>query len=100
MKREKNKDTTKNTNKDGGINMTTITTVKKWGNSLAIRIPQIIAESVHVYDGKEVELTVSDQEIRITPKKEKPTLEELLEKITPQNRHNEIDFGREGKELI
>ena len=28
------------------------------------------------------------------------TLEELTEKITPENRHEEIDFGIEGEELI
>jgi len=31
----------------------------------------------------------------------KPTLDDLLEKITPENQHNEIDFGQPlGKELI
>lgn len=30
----------------------------------------------------------------------KYTLEELLEKCTPENRHDYIDFGREGRELL
>lgn len=37
-------------------------------------------------------------------KPRKPTkkysLEELLSRITPENRHDEIDFGTEGRELI
>jgi antitoxin MazE len=36
----------------------------------------------------------------VVPQKKKPTLEELLAQCKPENRHDEIDFGREGKELI
>lgn len=33
--------------------------------------------------------------------KKKPTLEELVEQITPDNRHEEIDFGEPvGKEIL
>lgn len=30
----------------------------------------------------------------------RPTLEELLSKSKPENRHEEIDFGRVGRELL
>lgn len=33
-------------------------------------------------------------------KKDKPKLNDLLAKITPENRHEEIDFGIKGRELI
>ena len=33
-------------------------------------------------------------------RREKYTLEELTEKITPENRHDYIESGREGSELI
>ncbi|MBM7715251.1 hypothetical protein JOC94_002238 [Bacillus thermophilus] len=32
--------------------------------------------------------------------KEKPSLEELLSQVTEENKHEKIDFGIVGKELI
>ncbi|BAB07439.1 suppressor of ppGpp-regulated growth inhibitor (ChpA/MazF) [Halalkalibacterium halodurans C-125] len=81
--------------------MTLMTTIQKWGNSLAVRIPNHYAKHINVTQGSEIELSLgSDQTIILKPKKRKPTLEELVAKITPENRHNEIDFGRTGKELL
>ncbi|WP_035454582.1 AbrB/MazE/SpoVT family DNA-binding domain-containing protein [Alicyclobacillus herbarius] len=82
----------------GEIRMTT--TVQRWGNSLAIRIPRVVAERLAVQQGSEIELSVEDNAIILTPKQKKPTLEELLAKITPENRHVEVDFGVEGNELL
>lgn len=76
------------------------TKVQKWGNSLAIRIPSHVADQLSLQQGSEVELTVGEQEITLKPKYTKPTLEELLSQCTPENRHEEIDFGRAGRELI
>ena len=60
-----------------------------------------VAEKIEVYQGTEVDLIVSDDHtLIVVPQKKKPTLEELLAQCKPENRHNEIDFGREGKELI
>lgn len=81
--------------------MSMATTVQKWGNSLAIRIPKDVAERIAIHQGSELELNVvNDREIILVPKKKTPTLEELLAKITPENRHTEIDFGIEGNEII
>lgn len=82
----------------GGIHMTT--TVQKWGNSLAVRIPSAIAEKMAIEQGSEVEMSVEDHGITLIPKKRKPKLDELLAKITPENRHAEIQFGSEGNELL
>lgn len=77
------------------------TTVQKWGNSLGIRIPAHIAERIEVRQGTEVDLIVGDDRtLTVVPKTKKPTLEELLAKCKPENRHGEIDFGRAGKELF
>lgn len=83
--------------------MTTEATVQKWGNSLAIRIPKEVADLIEIKQGSEMELTVVDNEkITLVPKKKqkKYSLEELLSKITSENRHDEIDFGVEGNEII
>jgi antitoxin MazE len=77
------------------------TTVQKWGNSLAIRIPSTIAEIASLKQGSEMEITVSeDRKIELKPKRRVPTLEELVSRITPENRHAEVDFGKpEGNEI-
>lgn len=75
--------------------------VTKWGNSLAIRIPQHIARELHIFEGTEVELSILDGSLVINPKKPKKyTLDELVAQITPLNRHAEIDTGEAiGKEI-
>ncbi|SFX23347.1 antitoxin MazE [Thermoactinomyces sp. DSM 45891] len=83
----------------GGISMTAL--VSKWGNSLAIRIPNHVAEMLSIENGSEMEMVVEGQEIKLIPMKQRPTLEELLAKVTPENRHHEVDFGEaEGAELL
>lgn len=82
----------------GEINMTT--TVQKWGNSLGIRIPSDVAKKMAVQKGSEIEIITVGNEATLKPKKKKPTLDELLSQCTPENRHEEIDFGRAGKELF
>ncbi|PKR82502.1 AbrB/MazE/SpoVT family DNA-binding domain-containing protein [Heyndrickxia camelliae] len=89
--------------KIGVKTMTVGTTVQKWGNSLAVRIPKDVAERVAIQQGSELELNVVDDErITLIPKKQPKTysLDELLAQCKPENRHNEIDFGVEGNELI
>lgn len=68
--------------------------IAKWGNSLAIRIPQNIAKEIDLAEGSEVKLDVVDGNLVLKPKKRnKYTLERLVEEITPDNLHNEIDSG-------
>lgn len=92
----------KNEQKEDILTMSTI--VQKWGNSLAVRIPSVVAERVKIEQGSEIEMKVvgNERTITITPRKtrKKYSLEELVSKITPENRHEYIDFGREGRELI
>lgn len=83
----------------GVIQMTT--KVQKWGNSLAVRIPVGIAEAISIDQGSEVEIIVENQMIILKPKKSIPSLEDLLSKINPENRHEEVDFGElEGNEIL
>ncbi|TGA97271.1 AbrB/MazE/SpoVT family DNA-binding domain-containing protein [Sporolactobacillus shoreae] len=76
------------------------TKVQKWGNSLAVRIPSNIAESTGIERGTELVLEVKDQYIVLKKKEATPTLDELLSKITPDNRHDEVFMGQEGDELL
>lgn len=79
-------------------------TAQKWGNSLGIRIPKDAADKVGIEQGSKMELSVIENEgtIILKPKKvrKKYNLEDLLAQITPENRHDEIDLGIKGRELI
>lgn len=87
-----------------GVDYMTTVIAQKWGNSLGIRIPKEAAERIGIEQGSEIELRVIGNEniITLKPKRtqKKYTLEELVSQITPENRHMEIDFGGEGRELI
>lgn len=67
--------------------------VAKWGNSIGVRIPQWVAEQAEINDGSIVEIDFKDDTILI--KKKKLSLEEVLNNITPENLHKEIDTGSE-----
>lgn len=87
-----------------GVDYMSTVTAQKWGNSLGVRIPKEVADKIGIGQGSEMELNVIGRENTITlkPKKtrKKYTLEELVSQITPENRHEEINFGMEGRELI
>lgn len=71
-----------------------ITTTAKWGNSLAIRIPKNLAEELALTEKSTVDLSVVEGKIVITPQTTPSySLEELLEVITPDNLHGEVDSG-------
>ena len=72
--------------------------LSKWGNSLAVRIPRAVAESVHLRDGEKVDVeALRDGEIRIRRRK---SLAELVKAITPENRHQATAWGPPaGKEI-
>ena len=62
--------------------------------------PSALAEQVDIAEGSEVELSVADGAVTIRPKARSYSLEELLEQVTPENRHDEIDWGEpQGKEI-
>ena len=67
--------------------------MSKWGNSLALRIPKMIGSDLNLEDGTEVELSVQDGSIIITPVSSKYELEDLIRGITAENRHTETNWG-------
>jgi antitoxin MazE len=77
-------------------------TVRKWGNSLAVRIPAALAEKLEVSSGTPVEITAKNGSIIITPRKRpKYTLRELLKGCKPGKFHGELDWGPDvGREVI
>ncbi|MCH8959801.1 MAG: AbrB/MazE/SpoVT family DNA-binding domain-containing protein [Bacteroidetes bacterium] len=68
------------------------TGVQKWGNSLALRIPKPLADQAHLTQGSVVEIKMVDNVLRIEPvAPEAYTLDALLEGVTEENIHEEID---------
>lgn len=68
-------------------------TVRRWGNSLGVRIPHAIAKELMLHDGVPVEITEENKRIVITPD-QGPSLERLLAEIGSENLHGEIEFGK------
>jgi antitoxin MazE len=69
------------------------TQIGKWGNSYAVRIPGAFAKELELEEGMEVEVSRVEDGLLLSPRKRSYTLEELLEKITPENVHGETDWG-------
>lgn len=67
--------------------------VQKWGNGVAVRIPEAFVRELGLRAGSPVNVTVSDGGIAIGPVVAAYTLEELLAGITPENLHGETDWG-------
>lgn len=69
--------------------------IQKWGNSLALRIPKSFAVESNVTRGSTVEVSIDNGSIIVKPvPASEYTLEELVDGITDDNRHDEIDWGR------
>ncbi len=68
--------------------------IQKWGNSLALRIPKVIAEEVHLERNTEVEVSLEQGKLVVVPMtKKKWTLEALLAGINDHNIHSEVETG-------
>ena len=63
--------------------------IKKWGNSLGIRIPNMIVRNLSLKEGSSVEIDEEDNKVIIIPKK-KQDLKAILEKINESNLHEEV----------
>ena len=69
-------------------------TVRKWGNSAAIRLPTSILEAVQLQIDQPVDVREEDGRIIIQPlRRERVSLESLTAAITDENRHGETEFG-------
>ena len=68
------------------------TKVQKWGNSLALRIPKAFAEETRLEPDTDVELSLVEGKLIVTPSVPY-SLEDLLEGVTESNLHTEVDTG-------
>ena len=68
--------------------------IKKWGNSASVRIPASIMAAADLSLDQEVNVRLEDGKIIIEPVRlVEETLEQMLERMTPDTFHDDIDFG-------
>lgn len=76
-------------------------TIKKWGNSLAVRLPASVVQATTLREDSAVEIEGDNGVIVIKQVEAEYELGELVAQITPENRHDEADFGGPvGKETL
>jgi len=67
--------------------------IKKWGNSLALRIPKDIAQTLHIENDSILELNIKDGALLLEPQN-KTLLESLVSGIDATNVHHEVDTDK------
>jgi antitoxin MazE len=79
----------------GGVESNMIATVRKWGHSLAVRIPKTVATQLDVDAGEFLTMYVEGGSIILTPTRTGPQydLDELLAQMNPDNVHAAIETG-------
>ncbi len=79
------------------------TIIRKWGNSIAVRLPKASAHKFGLREGSTVRIVEEEKthSLSLRPLREHEyTLKELLSRVTPKNRHKLIDWGLpRGKEV-
>ncbi|PYX37338.1 MAG: hypothetical protein DMG81_14365 [Acidobacteria bacterium] len=68
--------------------------IMKWGNSQAVRIPKRVMEQARLREGAELEIRVEAGRITLEPANSALTLESLVARITPENQHHELSWGK------
>jgi len=70
------------------------TTIQKWGNSYAVRIPRESVESLNLKEGQAVRIEEENGALSITPAPRSGlSLAKLVAGITPKNLHGEVNWG-------
>lgn len=71
-------------------------TVKKWGNSVGVRIPSMILNTLAIQAEHLVDIRAENGKIVIEPIRPQNSyqLQELVAQITPDNLHSEVSTGQ------
>ena len=74
--------------------MTVRTRVKKWGNSLALRIPRAFAVEAGLEPDADVQMTLENGSLVVKPVvRRRFRLADLLAQVTDDNVHEEVEAG-------
>ena len=69
-----------------------MTRVRRWGNSLGLKIPVAMTQALRLEHGSEVILSCEKGRIVIEPVRTVLTLERLLAGLKPENGHHDLDW--------
>jgi antitoxin MazE len=72
---------------------TTKTRIAKWGHSLGLRLPKSVLLEACVREGDTVDVSVRNGAIELRASRPAFSLDQLVARITPRNRHRETDWG-------
>jgi antitoxin MazE len=74
--------------------------IRRWGNSAAIRLPAQMLAAAGLKPDDRVDVREENGRIVIEKAEGELSLDELIDGITPENRHDVIDWGPPvGKEI-
>lgn len=77
--------------------------LQKWGNSAGVRLPKKVIKAAKLKIDQQLVVSLKGQSIILTPIQPDDdfTLKKMLEGVTPENAHGEIDWGPDaGAEII
>ncbi len=70
------------------------TMIRKWGNSLSVRLPKAVTQKVGLKENDSIEIEIHNNKVVLLPLTVKEyTLKSLLKGVTKSNLHKETDFG-------
>lgn len=76
------------------------TTLQKWGNSLGIRIPKPVLDSLHWGGDDSLSLRVEGEKLILERKDKRKTIQELFDGFEGEYTPEEVDWGEPaGKEV-
>ena len=76
------------------------TELQRLGDELIVKLPAQAVHSLDLHEGSRLDVTADHGKLVLTPSEAHPTLDALISRITPENRHDEIDWGPAvGKEV-
>ena len=71
-----------------------ITKIRKWGNSLGLRVPKSLAEDAKLHEDATVDLRVENGHLTVSVVRPKRLdLSRLLRRVTTKNRPAAVDWG-------
>lgn len=73
-----------------------MTKVRRWGNSLGLRLSKGLADQARLRDGSTVDIRLQNGRLLIIPVRipKRYTLQALVARMTKDNLHEEISTGR------
>ena len=84
-----------------GAVITMYTSIQRWGNSNAVRLPKAILDTLNMRESDRVEIIAEKQQIVIRPAKRKyASLDELFEGYTGGYVCTEAETGTVGREVL